>query len=433
MNETWYQDTNTSHLKNNFILKDKSKFDVLIVGAGLAGLSMLYHLTKGGVKAILLDSNSIGNGASGRNGGFCLSGWAQDYSTLLKYLDTNVVRELESVASLGVSWMRNKCMQKEYQDTFLEDGVINCFLTGNIESIKRETELNNNILGTDDQFISKDNLRKIVLSDKYLCGVKKENAFHFHPLNFMNSLAKECISLKGKISENSKFLNYKNEKREFSSRIQTRQGTVNIFSKKIVFATGGYGGNETKELRKYWLPIKTFIGVTEPLGNRVNKIFKKNYAISDNRRAGNYYRILPDNRLSWGRGISAFGNFSSKRIKDQVSREINYFFPQIGEVDIQYAWSGKMAYARHFMPYIGPVKIGAEDEGVFAITGFGGHGMNTASGAAILLSEYLIEGKNRYSIFNNFERKWNGGILGPFIAELKYKYLQTKDFIETRI
>ena len=67
-----------------------------------------------------------------------------------------------------------------------------------------------------------------------------------------------------------------NEKREFSSRIQTRQGTVNIFSKKIVFATGGYGGNETKELRKYWLPIKTFIGVTEPLGNRVNKIFKKN-------------------------------------------------------------------------------------------------------------------------------------------------------------
>ena len=46
----------------------------------------------------------------------------------------------------------------------------------------------------------------------------------------MNSLAKECILLKGKISENSKFLNYKNEKREFSSRIQTRQGTVNILN-----------------------------------------------------------------------------------------------------------------------------------------------------------------------------------------------------------
>ena len=92
-----------------------------------------------------------------------------------------------------------------------------------------------------------------------------------------------------------------------------------------------------------------------------------------------------------------------------------------------------MAYARHFMPYIGPIKIGAEKEGVFAITGFGGHGMNTASGAAILLSEFLVKGKKSYKVFDNFERKWNGGFLGPFVAELKYKYLQAKDFIDTKI
>ena len=120
-------------------------------------------------------------------------------------------------------------------------------------------------------------------------------------------------------------------------------------------------------------------------------------------------------------------------VKFYFRKEINYFYPQLGMLDIQYAWSGNMAYASHFMPYVGPIKIGSESNGIFAITGFGGHGMNTASGAAILLSEYLIEGKNRYSIFNNFERKWNGGVLGPFMAELKYKYLQTKDFIETRI
>ncbi len=432
MNETWYQDTNISHFKNDYTVQDQSKCEVLIIGAGLAGLSLLYHLTKGGVKALLLESNSIASGASGRNGGFCLSGWSQDYDILLKYLSIGSVRELENIASLGVSWMRSKCMQKEYKGTFLGDGVLNCYLTGKVDNIKRQNQLKNSNLGIYDQFISKENLEKIILSDRYLCAVKKENAFHFHPLNFMNSLAKECDLLEGKISENSKLLNYTKENNEFSSRIQTKKGIVNIFSHKLVFATGGYGGNELKDLRKYWLPIKTFIGVTEPLGNRVNKIFKKNYGVSDNRRAGNYYRILPDKRLSWGRGISAFGNISTKRIKEQVSKEIKYFFPQIGGVDIEYVWSGIMAYARHFMPYIGPVKIGAEDKGVFAITGFGGHGMNTASGAAILLSEFFIEGKKSYKIFNNFERKWNGGFLGPYVAELKYKYIQAKDFVDAK-
>ena len=118
MNETWYQDTNDSPFKSDFIVQDKSKYDVLIVGAGLAGLSLLYHLTKGGVNALLLESNSIGSGASGRNGGFCLSGWAQDYDVLLKYLNIEIVRELENIAALGVSWMRRKCMQNEYQKRY---------------------------------------------------------------------------------------------------------------------------------------------------------------------------------------------------------------------------------------------------------------------------------------------------------------------------
>ncbi len=432
MTQTWYQQTCANNFKNDYVIQDKLKYDVLIVGAGLAGLSLLYHLRRGGVNALIVESKSVGNGASGRNGGFCLSGWAQDYNVLLKYLSSEIVEELENIASRGVLWMKRKCMQREYKGSYLKNGILNCFLTGNAGDIEREVDLKNKLLGTADEFLSKQDLNKVLITKKYLCGVKKENAFQFHPLNFMQSLANECISLGGKISENSKFIDYKYEKREYLSKIKTKEGIVSISSKKIVFATGGYGGNEIKSLRKYWLPIKTFIGVTEPLGNRVKEIFKKNYAISDNRRAGNYYRILPDGRLSWGRGISAFGNIPNKRIKRQVAKEIKYFYPQLGKLNIEYAWSGNMAYARHFMPYVGPIKIGSENSGIFAITGFGGHGMNTAAGSAIILSEFFIEGKKNYKIFDNFERKWNGGFLGPYAAEIKYKYLQFKDYIDSK-
>ena len=100
MDQTWYQYTSANTLKNDYIVEDQSKYDVLIVGAGLAGLSLLYHLRRGGVNALIVEAKSVGNGASGRNGGFCLSGWAQDYDVLLKYLSSETVQELEKIAKV---------------------------------------------------------------------------------------------------------------------------------------------------------------------------------------------------------------------------------------------------------------------------------------------------------------------------------------------
>ena len=82
MKNTWYDDTIYSEFKGKHDLKKDLKCDVLVVGGGLAGLSLLYNLKKNNVDAVLIEEKQIGSGASGRNGGFCLSGWAQDYDVL---------------------------------------------------------------------------------------------------------------------------------------------------------------------------------------------------------------------------------------------------------------------------------------------------------------------------------------------------------------
>ena len=112
MNNTWYDDTVYSEFKGKHELKNNRKCDVLIVGGGLAGLSLLYNLKKNNVDAVLVEEKQIGSGASGRNGGFCLSGWAQDYDVLMKYLSKEEVVTLEQIAATGVQWMKKKCMSK---------------------------------------------------------------------------------------------------------------------------------------------------------------------------------------------------------------------------------------------------------------------------------------------------------------------------------
>ena len=63
----------------------------------------------------------------------------------------------------------------------------------------------------------------------------------------------------------------------------------------------------------------------------------------------------------------------------------------------------------------------------YALTGFGGHGMNTAPAAAILLAEHLLGLSNRISIFKKIPLKWNGGRFGPVAAEIIYRVMAAKD------
>jgi len=50
--------------------------EVAIVGGGLTGASAAYHLARRGVRTILLEAGSFGDGASGRTGGLALEGTA---------------------------------------------------------------------------------------------------------------------------------------------------------------------------------------------------------------------------------------------------------------------------------------------------------------------------------------------------------------------
>src|SRR5689334_15201944 len=52
--------------------------DVVIVGAGYAGLSTALHLAERGVKAIVLEAYAPGFGGSGRNGGQVIPGLKYD-------------------------------------------------------------------------------------------------------------------------------------------------------------------------------------------------------------------------------------------------------------------------------------------------------------------------------------------------------------------
>ena len=76
--------------------------DVAVVGAGFTGLSAALALAKKGAKVVVLEAGRVGNAASGRNGGMCNNGFAQDYYALSTQLGRERANMLYRAFDAGV-------------------------------------------------------------------------------------------------------------------------------------------------------------------------------------------------------------------------------------------------------------------------------------------------------------------------------------------
>jgi len=70
------------------------KADIVIVGGGITGVSLLYHLKKRRMRALLLERGHLASGASGRNAGFVLAGVADNYATAVGTYGRERAREI---------------------------------------------------------------------------------------------------------------------------------------------------------------------------------------------------------------------------------------------------------------------------------------------------------------------------------------------------
>jgi gamma-glutamylputrescine oxidase len=395
---------------------------VCVVGGGFAGLATAIGLIERGVRdVVVVEGDTVGHGASGRNGGFVFGGFSLDNAQLLADQGSAGARAMYDLTREAVATIRRRIRQHGIACDAVEGGVVLANWFADDALLRRRQEFMAREFDVHWQLLSHDELGAYTRSQRYAGGLLEPDAFHFHPLKYARGLAAVIERAGGRIFEQSRVARIVARPHGDGHDVHTARGVVH--ARHVVVAGGGYLSGLSDPLERAMLPIATYVMATEPLGSRLAESIPGRAAIYDTRFSFDYYRALPDTRILWGGRISILDR-SAEPIARLLKRDLCKVYPELRDVKVDYAWGGLMSYARHQMPQIGRLP-----DGTWHALGFGGHGVGPTTAAGEMLADAIASGTPIPAGFARYglPRVW--GKAGMLAAQATYNWAEFKDWL----
>jgi len=346
--------------------------DVAIVGSGYTGLCAARVLKKNGASVTVLDRNTIGWGASSRNGGMATPGLKQGIQKIYKMYGSELAHEFWNSSVDAIDLI----------DAIVNEHSIDCDWERNGHAslatkpshaprLKEYGSWLEKEFGHSQRYIPKNQIRDEIGSDAYYGALTDDISGGLHPSKYVFGLATAVANLGVQLCENTEVTKIeKNDSNNF--RLISSKG--DIIAKKIIIATNGYTNRLVPKLKPLIFPVGSYIVVTEPLTKELqNSISPKKRMYYDSKWFLNYFRLTPDGRMLWGGRNDLSTDLDLNESASILTKQVCTIFPELNDVKFTHSWTGKLGVTFDLMPHIGQIN------GIHYALGYGGHGLSIAT------------------------------------------------------
>src|ERR1017187_1696769 len=331
--------------------------DVAVIGAGFTGLSAARSLAKRGAKVAVLESETIGWGASSRNGGMVLTGMKLGVNQLISMYGRERTQRMyaASLASLD-------CVEQIVREEAIDCDFTRC---GHLEvackqkhfdDYARQAEVIAREFNHTLRVVQKHELSAEIGSTIYYGGMVDEVSAGANPARYVAGLARAAMRAGAQICEHTRVETIQRDSRQGEAGWNLITSRGRVWAHEVFVGTSGYTGKATPALQKKLIPIGSFIITTEILPEKLaRELSPRNRMIYDSKNYLYYYRLTPDCRMLFG-GRAAFFPETDQTVRQSAEilrHGMIDVYPQLSDAKIDYVWGGTLDFAFDIMPHAG--------------------------------------------------------------------------------
>lgn len=365
-------------------LKKSIKADIVIVGAGISGLSAANLLSKTGKKIVVVEANKVGMGTSGHSTGNLYSmidhslselidKWGEESAKLVIKSREEAITHIESnVQTLGIDC----CFQRVKFHYFTEEVT-----TEHQQFVEKEVKAAQ-IIGLHFKKQTKLNALPFVTQ----LAVEFPNQAQFHPLKYLVELAKKLPS-NVEIYESSPVMDIDYKRKH----VICSEGLVE--ANKIIVATSIPKGVcpvqfKLRPIREYGIAAELkegdFPGIYWSMGNDRRSV--RSLTINDK----SYVLVI-------GKKYKTGHHENEKH--DEINELNEFLSRRFITKDERVWWSAQTYQSADMLPFIGELS-----EDCYSLTGFSTDGLVYGVLGAMIISDQIQKKENPYSKLYDFKR-----------------------------
>ena len=395
--------------------------DICIIGGGLTGVSAALHLAERGYDTVLLEAGRIGDGASGRNGGQICLGYSSGMEAFERAAGLEAAQRFWAMANEAIEDIQTRIARHAIKADYRR-GYIHAALNRRQErGLEEMADSWSKTYGfTDLKMLNRAETEAATGSRLYTASLLENGSGHMNPLGYLYGLAQAAQDAGAKIFEESRAISIRK-----GSAVTIETGTGRLKARMLVLAGNAYLDELVPEIRYRVAPVLSAVAATAPLSaDQASRILPGEEAVADSNTALNYFRRTVDNRLLFG-GLASYSGRPITNAADALRRRMAKVYPELSDVAIDYAWSGKIAITTSRMPDFG--RIGSN---IYYAQGFSGHGLALTGFAGKIIAEAVAGDAERLDMFARLPNlRFPGGPARTAVLALGMAWFKMRDLL----